>query len=123
MKVLSTVLLLLSGVLFAADFQSAKLIDVEAFKQSGAPIIAPNNGYPVVIPTSQNMFTITVALNDMSYSGQFHESRHFKPSQLIVGDSIQARIDGERLILKIAEGKEERAKIIRRERLKPRPAN
>lgn len=123
MKVLGTVLLLLSGILFAADFQSAKLVDVQAFKQPGAPIIAPNNGYPVVIPTSQNMFTITVALNDMSYSGQFHESRHFKPSQLIVGDSIQARIDGEKLILKTKEGREERAKIIRRERLKPPSAN
>ena len=100
MKSLIATLLLLQAVGFAADFQQAKLIDVQGFKQAGASIIAPNNGYPVVIPTSRNMFTITVALENMSYSGQFRENRHFKPSQLIVGDSIQARIDGEKLILK-----------------------
>jgi hypothetical protein len=55
----------------------------------------------------------------MSYSGQFRESRHFRPSQLVVGDAIQAKVEGEKLILKAAEGKEEKAKIIRRERLKP----
>jgi hypothetical protein len=119
MKTLTLVLLLFSSIAFASDFQQAKLVDVQGFKQSGPPIIAPNNGYPVVIPTSQNMFTITVAVGDMSYSGEFRESRHFRPSQLVVGDAIEAKIEGEKLILKIAEGKEEKAKIIRRERLKP----
>ena len=118
MMVALALLLLFSTTLFAGDFQPAKLIDVQGFKEPGAPIIAPNNGYPVVIPTSQNMFTITVALGEMSYSGQFREKRHFKPSQLIVGDSIQARIDGEKLILRTAAGREEKAKITRRERLK-----
>jgi hypothetical protein len=117
MKTLCMVLLLLSAVAAASDFQQAKLVDVQGFKQPGAPIIAPNNGYPVVIPTSQNMFTITVALDGMSYSGQFRESRHFKPSHLIVGDSIQAKIEGEKLILKTGDDTEEKAKIIRRERL------
>ena len=119
MKILG-VLFLFSVMAFGSDFQQAKLVDVQGFKQPGAPIIAPNNGYPVVIPTSQNMFTITVVLDGMSYSGQFRESRHFRPSQLVVGDAIQAKIEGEKLILKAAEGKEEKAKIIRRERLKSR---
>ncbi len=118
MKILG-VLFLFSVMAFGSDFQQAKLVDVQGFKQPGAPIIAPNNGYPVVIPTSQNMFTITVALDGMSYSGQFRESRHFRPSQLVIGDAIQAKIEGEKLILKAEEGKEEKAKIIRRERLKP----
>lgn len=118
MKTLFASLLLLSAAALAADFQQAKLLDVQAFKQPGAPIIAPNNGYPVVIPTSYNMFTITVALGDMSYSAQFRESRHFKPSQFVVGDSIQARVEGEKLIVKTADGTEKKAKIIRRERLK-----
>jgi hypothetical protein len=61
MKILG-VLFLFSVMAFGSDFQQAKLVDVQGFKQPGAPIIAPNNGYPVVIPTSQNMFTITVAL-------------------------------------------------------------
>jgi len=123
MKTLNLVLLLFSTIMFASDFQQAKLIDVQGFKQPGPAIIAPNNGYPVAIPTSQNMFTITVAIGDMSYSGQFREARNFKPSRLIVGDSIQARVDGEKIVLKTEEGREERAKIIRRERLKPPSAN
>jgi hypothetical protein len=123
MKTILTMLLLLQGVPLPANFQQAKLIDVQGFKEAGPPIIAPNNGYPVIIPTSRNMFTITVALGDMSYSGQFPESPHFKPSHLIVGDFIQARIAGEKLDLLSAEGREEKTKIIRRERLRVAPAN
>jgi hypothetical protein len=53
----------------------------------------------------------------MSYSAQYQQSRHFKPSELIVGDPIEARIDGDKLILRTADGKEQKAKIVRRERL------
>lgn len=123
MKTLAVMLILIPAMAVGTDFQQARLIDVQGFRESGAPIIAPNNGYPVIIPTSRNMFTITVALGEISYSGQFSENRHFKPARLVVGDSIPARIDGEKLILKTAEGKEQRAKIMRRERLKREPAN
>jgi hypothetical protein len=109
--------LLLSMAAFAGDFQKAKILDVQGFREQGAPIIAPNNGYPVLIDTSRNMFTITVALSGMSYSAQYAQKRHFKPSELIVGDVIEARIDGDMLILRTADAKEEKAKITRRERL------
>jgi|SRR5579864_1274127 hypothetical protein len=111
------ILIFLSAIAVGADFQQAKLLDVRGFKEAGASIIAPNNGYPVIIPISRNMFTITVALGDMSYSAQYQQSRHFKPSELIVGDPIEARIDGDKLILRTADGKEQKAKIVRRERL------
>ena len=110
-------ILLLSVAAFASDFQKAKIVDVRGFREAGTPIIAPNNGYPVLIDTSHNMFTITVALGGMGYSAQYPQKRHFKSSELIVGDMIDARIDGEKVILRTAHGKEEKAKIIRRERL------
>lgn len=111
-------LLALSSAAFAADFQNGKLLDIQSFKQPGAPVIAPNNGFPVVIPTSYDMFTMTVAIGEVSYSAQFRQTRSFKASQLIVGDPIQARVEGDKLVVKTATGVEKKAKIIRGERLK-----
>ena len=113
-----TLLLALSATALAADFQNGKLLDIQPFKQPGTPVIAPNNGFPVVIPTSYEMFTMTVAIGEMSYGAQFRQARNFKASQFIVGDPIQARVDGDKLVVKTATGVEKKAKIIRRERLK-----
>jgi hypothetical protein len=112
---------LLPTLLLAEDFQNAKLIDIAPYRQSNAPIIAPNNGYPVLIPTDQNMITITVALNGMSYSANFRQSRDFKSSTLVVGDSILARLDGDKLVLRKPNGKEIKATVTRRARLEPKP--
>ena len=112
---------LLSALALAEDFQNAKLIDIAPYEKSNAPIIAPNNGYPVLISTDQNMMTITVGLNGMAYSANFRQRRDFKSSTLIVGDSILARLDGDDLVLKKPNGKEVKAKLTRRERLEPKP--
>ena len=115
------VFLLLSALSLAEDFQNAKVIDIAPYRKGNAPIIAPNNGYPVLINTDQNMMTITVALDGMSYSANFYQSRDFKSYTLIVGDSIPARLDGEKLVLKKPNGKEVKAKLTRRARLEPKP--
>lgn len=111
-------LLALSAAALAADFQNGKLLDIQPSKQPGVPVIAPNNGFPVVIPTSYDVFTMTIAIGEMSYSAQFRQTRNFKASQFIVGDPIQTRVDGDKLVVKTATGVEKKAKIIRRERLK-----
>jgi hypothetical protein len=105
----------------AEDFQNAKLIDVAPYQENHAPIIAPNNGYPVLISTDRNMITITVALKGMAYSANFRQSRDFRSSTLVVGDSVPARLDGDNLILRKPNGKEVKAKITRRARLEPSP--
>jgi hypothetical protein len=112
---------LLSDLSRAEDFQNAKVIDIAPYTKGNAPIIAPNNGYPVLISTDQNMMTITVAFDGMSYSGNFYQRRDFKSSTLIVGDSISARLDGDKLVLKKPNGKEVKAKLTRRARLEPKP--
>jgi hypothetical protein len=117
MKKLVPALAMLLPLAFGADFQQAKLVDVQAFTAAGPSIVAPNGNNPVIIPTSRNMFTITVALGGMSYSAQYAQTRHFKPSELIVGDTVPVRIDGDKLILRAANGKEMKARIVRRERL------
>lgn len=114
--------LLLSSVLsLAGDFRNARVIDVSPYKRSNAPIIAPNNGYPVLISTDQNMMTVTVGLDGMSYSANFYQRRDFKSYTLIVGDFIPARLDGDKLVLKKPDGKEVRANVTRRARLEPNP--
>lgn len=105
----------------AQDFQDARLIDVAPFERSGAPIIAPNNGYPVLISTDQKMMTIAVALDGISYSANFRQSHDFRSSTLVVGDSIPARLDGGKLVLRKPNGKEVKAKVTRRARLEPKP--
>jgi hypothetical protein len=101
------------------DSQNAKLVDVAPYNEGHAPIIAPNNGYPVLISTDRSMMTVTVALNGMAYSANFRQTRDFKSSTLVVGDLIPARLDGDKLVLKEPNGKEVKAKVTRRARLEP----
>jgi len=118
---LAAMALLPAALLRAEDFQDAKLIDIQPYEKTNAPIIAPNNGHPVLISTDQNMMTIAVALNGMTYSANFRQRRDFKSSTLVVGDSILARLDDDNLVLKKPNGKEIKAKLTRRARLEPRP--
>lgn len=118
---LLTAVWFLPAISAAADFQNAKLLDVAPYKQPNAPIIAPNNGYPVVISSATDMFTVTVGFSGMSYSANFRQTRDFRSSSLIVGDPIPARLDGDKLILRKPDGKEVKAKVTRRARLEARP--
>src|ERR1700679_2554771 len=104
---------LLSTVSLAQDSQNAKLVDVAPYSEGHAPIIAPNNGYPVLISTDRSMMTITVVLDGMVYSGNFRQGRDFKSSSLVIGDSVPARLEGDNLVLRKPNGKEVKAKVTR----------
>lgn len=99
-------------------FRKPKIVDVQPYTEQHAPIIAPNNGYPVLIDTSSKMFTLTLTIGDLNYSGNFRAARHFKSSDLIVGDTIEACVDGDKIIVRRPDGKEVKAKINRRARIK-----
>jgi hypothetical protein len=101
----------------SAQSPNAKIVDVRAYAIAGPSIVAPNNGYAVVIPTSSDMFTVTVALDEMVYSVEVRQSRHAKPADFIVGDSVEAHLDRQKLIVITPSGKRIKEKIIRRERL------
>ena len=45
----------------------------------------------------------------------FREDQHFKITDFNPGDSIQARIEGKKLVVKRLDGKEMKSKIIRQE--------
>jgi hypothetical protein len=63
------------------------------------------------------MFSLTVALDDMLYSVEVRQSHHVKPGDFIVGDPIEAHLDGQKLIVIDPSGKQIKEKIVRRERL------
>jgi hypothetical protein len=111
-RVLIALLVCCSGMA-AADFQQVKLLDVAPYKSP--QLIA--GATPILV--EHNMFTLTVAIGDLSYSASYYAQRHVKSSDFIVGDSIPAKIEGDKLVIKSADGKEMKARITRRERLTP----
>jgi hypothetical protein len=91
-------------------------VDVRPYEVKNTPIIAPNNGNPVLIDMgSAHMYTITVAMDGMKLSANYRETKRFKPSELIVGDGIVAMMDRNTLILYDNAKKEVKSKIVRRE--------
>lgn len=96
---------------------NGKIVDVRPYTNAGPSVVAPNNGYPVVIPTSRNMFSLSVSLDDMIYSVEVRESRHVKPGDFIVGDPIEAHLEKDRLVITEPSGKQIKEKVVRRERV------
>ena len=119
MRSLLAFTLLSISVCSAQDMVKARIVDVRAYSEEEAPVIAPNNGHPVVIPISNDMFSLTLAIGDMSDTAQYPATRHMKPGDLVVGDSLPARIDGKRMYVELPDHKTRHATIIRRERLAP----
>lgn len=109
--------LLVIALCISSLAETGKIVDIQPFTQEDAPLITPNNGHPVLIDQSTKMFTITVAIGDMAYSGNYRVRRHLKSSDLVVGDPIEARVEGNKLIITEADGKEYKSTIIRRARL------
>jgi hypothetical protein len=72
--------------------KNAKIVDVRPYRDAGPSIVAPNNGSPVIIPTSRHMFSLSVGLDDMIYSVEVRDSRHIKPSDFSVGDPVEAHL-------------------------------
>jgi hypothetical protein len=118
-KNLPLVLIILLGAasLWAQVSDHAKILDVRSFSEPGSPIVAPNNGHPVIIATSNDLFILQVLIGDMAYSGQFPVSRHVKPADFIVGDFVSASIVKDKLVVASLGGKQINGKIVRRERV------
>jgi hypothetical protein len=55
------------------------------------------------------------------YCKSLRQSHHVKPSDFIVGDPIQAHLEGEKMVVVDPSGKQIKEKIIRRERLPTKP--
>jgi len=68
----------------------------------------------------QIIYTVTVQLGDMVYTTQSENvlGLGFKPTAYVVNDPAGACVRGDRLVLEHPDGKEYKARIVRRERTK-----
>jgi hypothetical protein len=110
------VFLLLTGL---ATGETGKIVDVSPYTAHGTPQVSAIQGYPnpIVTQGTWEMFTLTVALSGLAYSANFRAKRGFHATDFIVGDPIEASVDGKNLIITRPDGKTEKAKITRKARV------
>jgi hypothetical protein len=114
------VFLLLSSLGFAADFKVGKVLDVHDASSLAASAVA---NHPVSIqaggsqtasvPSQQLRCEVTVTIEGTNYTAVYPVDQHFKMTDFSVGDPVQAKIDGKKLVLKRLDGKEMKSKIVR----------
>jgi len=119
-------LLLLSSLAFAADFKLARVLDVRDASSLAESAVA---NHPVAIqaggaqttsvPSQYLRCEVTVALEGIRYSAVYPVDQHFKMTDLSVGDMVEARIDGKKLVLKRMDGKEMKSKIVHQGPVEP----
>lgn len=116
MRILGVVLLLAS-IAVAADFQQAKILDVQLGSVPNNSALgrwAASDGGSMLIRNTVNVIGVQVTLGDLTYDAQFREQKHFKASMLTVGGTVDVRISGDYLIIKGSDGKEVKGKILRK---------
>jgi hypothetical protein len=109
------ILFVLVGCCFAADFKKCKLLDIRPYQDN--QVIGSNGN---VVTVEHDMYAITVAIDGIAVTGEYESrwARSYKPSDLVVGDEIDAKIEGKKLVIKRPDGKELKATIIKRERIR-----
>jgi hypothetical protein len=71
------------------------------------------NSYSTSGVDERTTYTVSVALDDMTYTGQSNYLGFgFRPTSFVVNDPVQACVDGKKLILIRPDGKEYRSNIV-----------
>jgi hypothetical protein len=113
-----SVLTALSLFSWSANFKSAKVIEVRDASFTGAGIAADASlgvaGTPSEVPAYVQKCLITVSIDDKQYSAIYPIDKHFKMTDLVEGQQVQARVEGNKLVLQRLDGKEMKAKVIPR---------
>jgi hypothetical protein len=117
MKRLVGTLLLCSSLATAADFKTAKVIEVRDASELGASVdtdVKADGKTTTISPAIAYRCEVTVALESVNYTAIYPSSKHLNPSEVVAGDAIPARIEGNKLVLKVPDGKQVKAKIVSR---------
>lgn len=122
-KYIFVLLLALSSLGRAADFRSAKILEIKDASEVGANTVADSSegltGAPGFVPAVLSRCRLTVAMNKTSYTAIFPVNKHLKITDFNPGDFISARIEGNKLVIKTLDGKEMKSKIASREPIEP----
>jgi hypothetical protein len=117
MKRIVGTLLLCSILAAAADFKTAKVIEVRDASELGANVDTDVKGdgkTTTISPGIAYRCEVTVALEGVKYTAIYASSKHLNPSELVAGESILARVEGNKLVLQVPDGKQAKAKIVSR---------
>ena len=109
-------LLVLPIVALAADYQDAKILDAGADKELTGVHFSVFGG---LSSDRENVSTITVLIDDLIVTAEYNTMRvngAKSAANLVVGDTVQALLDGKWLKLVLDNGKSIKATVLRRER-------
>lgn len=111
MKRILLFMLMLATVLAVAadkDWEKGTLVDVSVGQRTtGVP---SGNG---TLIAQHNVFQVSVKLVDIVYTG---ETRSKEVSKLVIGDPVEVTVDDKNLYLHCPDGKEIKAKILKKAR-------
>lgn len=108
---------LLSTLSFAADFKDATIVELRDATQVGTAEVSNTSTvgpYAKDVPAMVFRCYLTVEIDHAKYSAIFPVNQHFKMSDFGAGDSIPARVDGNKLTIRTPDGKEMKSKIVER---------
>ena len=97
----------------ASSYQPGKLLSIT---DSSSNRIVSNSQTGAVATVTDVEYRLSVQIGDMVYVGSYwlRWRWSYAPTDFIVNDPVEARLDGKHMYLKRADGKELKTEIIRR---------
>ncbi|MCC7345679.1 MAG: hypothetical protein IT573_12125 [Deltaproteobacteria bacterium] len=100
------------------EYQQGKLLDIQERKDKTTTYTTTKqkDGKTVTTPTTteEKHYFITVQASDLVYVGEYTPMFFGKPGDWIIGDPIDVRFDGNKMILRKPNGKELKTKVQKR---------
>jgi len=111
----------------AANFKPARVVEIRDASEVGANTVTNNSegviqGNPTFVPALLSRCQLTVELDGTNYTALYPVNKHLKITDYNPGDSVPARIEGNKLVIKTLDGKEVKAKIASRQAHAPKPS-
>jgi len=108
-------LLLLCTFAFASDFKTARVVEVKDASELGASVDTDTKAdgkTTTITPSIAYRCEVTVALDGVNYTAIYPSSKHLNTTDLVAGDAVLAKIEGNKLALQLPGSKPVKAKII-----------
>jgi hypothetical protein len=99
------------------EYQQGKLLNIEEKDTVQSTYVTQKQGDRTVstpVEDKQKHYFISVQAGDMVYVGEYTPAFFGKPGDWVIGDPIQVRFDGNKMILQKPNGKELKTKIQKR---------
>jgi hypothetical protein len=102
----------------AASYQSGKLLSVT---DSSSNRVVGNSQTGTVTSVTDVEYRLSVQIGDMVYVGSYWPRWRwsYSPTDFVVNDPVQVKIDGKHMYLKRPDGKELKTEIVRRVHANP----